>query len=167
MEKLDDLLTDEQVLMEFKQTKIILIFEFIAMFVAIVALMIIFFTLTAIPSWVIIIPLIMGIIIGFFIFLDWKMTIFRITDKRVEMRSGIIGFVREEIYMADIQSIDTKHHFVGILFNFGDVLIEAAGHNTITLSKVENTKLIAKKIADLAIEQQHKSREDYTSLSQF
>ena len=69
----------------------------------------------------------------------------------MESRDGIFAVAREEIYLEEIQSIDTKKSFWGLIFNFGDVVIEAAGHNVITFYRIANMKEVADTIADLSL----------------
>ena len=102
--------------------------------------------------YVTIVLVVIIILVDLGIFLNWRSTEYRLTTKRIESKSGLFSIAREEIYLEDIQSIDTKKSFMGIIFNFGDVIIEAAGHNSVTLVKVSNMKTIADQIADLSLQ---------------
>ena len=94
-----------------------------------------------------------GIIVTSIMFLYWRSTIYRLTSKRVENRIGIFGSREEEISHDDIQAVDVQQSNIGKIFNFGTVMIKAAGlSREVDFTNIARPKMIADKIEDLAIE---------------
>lgn len=93
-----------------------------------------------------------GIIVTMIMFLYWRSTIYRLTSKRVENRIGIFGSREEEISHDDIQAVDVQQSILGKAFNFGTVMIKAAGASReVDFTNIASPKQIADKIEDLAI----------------
>lgn len=106
----------------------------------------------ALSAYILIGIIIAVAVIDGIIFAYYLSVSYRLTTKRIESRAGILAVSREEIYLEEVQSVDTKKSFWGMIFNFGDVIVEAAGHNTITLSRISNMRKIASMIGDLSVE---------------
>ena len=142
----------EQTLWTMRQSTFVLMRDMLAPLLGLGLIVLLLSLIGFANVWAFVAILILIILIDAAIFISWQMTVYRLTTKRIESRSGVFSVSREEIYLEDVQSVDTKKNFLGIMFNFGDVIVEAAGHNTVSLNKVSNMKAVADQIADLSLQ---------------
>ena len=96
--------------------------------------------------------LFIGIFLGAIIFAGWYSTIYRVTNRRIEYRFGIFGFKESEMAIEDIQSVEVKQTFIGILLGYGDIAVRTAAKvdKEITLAAVSKPGPRARQIEDLA-----------------
>lgn len=148
----------EQTLFKIRQSYFVLVRDMLAPLLAfgLIALILVF--ANVINTWVFIGLALLIILVDTAIFLNWWLTTYKLTTKRIESRTGVFTISREEIYLEDVQSVDTKKSFLGIIFNFGDVIVEAAGHNTVSLNKISRMKSVADQIADLSLQHSRRLR---------
>lgn len=100
-----------------------------------------------------------GVFATIVMFLYWRSTVYILTSKRVENRIGIFGSREEEISHDDIQAVDVHQSILGKIFNFGTVMIKAAGASReVDFTNVASPKQIANRIEDLAIEASRRKR---------
>jgi uncharacterized membrane protein YdbT with pleckstrin-like domain len=142
----------EQTLWTMRQSSFVLIRDMLAPLLGLGLIALLLGLVGFTNVWVFAGVIVLIILIDAAIFISWQMTVYRLTTKRIESRSGVFSVSREEIYLEDVQSVDTKKNFLGIIFNFGDVIVEAAGHNTVSLNKISNMKTVADQIADLSLQ---------------
>jgi len=95
--------------------------------------------------------LLLIILVGGTVFLNWHFTVYRITTIRIEYTSGIIWRLGEEMCLEDIQTVDATQSLIGRIFNFGDVVVESAANNVIILKNVHNPDNLAHQIANLSL----------------
>jgi uncharacterized membrane protein YdbT with pleckstrin-like domain len=62
-----------------------------------------------------------------FQYLRWKTTTYYVTNRRIVMRSGIIGRTSFEMLNTKIEQVDVSQDIWGRLFNYGTVLIIGVG----------------------------------------
>lgn len=103
--------------------------------------------------WVMVSVGVLGAIMALILFLGWQTTMYRVTDKRIESRYGVIGFKEKEISMNDIQIVEVKQNFWGLVWNFGDITVRSAAkeERELTLLNVPSPRPRARQIEDLAI----------------
>lgn len=143
----------EEIIFEVRPSIVILFYQLLPILLADAGLVIIFSGVGLYMFYTTIAILAVGLFIAVVIVINWYMTTYRVTTKRVESKSGILGFREEEISLDDVQHVDVKRTFAGTIFNYGTVLAHAAGANaSVELANVSNPKMIAGKIEDLAIE---------------
>jgi len=129
-----------------------LLFYLIPIVLAVAGLLVIFSVLSKYIIWVYIGVLVVGSFIALIIFLNWYFTIYRLTSKRVETKSGFLGSYEEQISLEDIQHVDLQRTFAGIIFNYGTVKVKAAGAGAdVFFINVSNAKKIADEIEDMSI----------------
>jgi uncharacterized membrane protein YdbT with pleckstrin-like domain len=88
-------------------------------------------------------------IIGIIIFLSWLNTEYVLTNRRVEMRFGIIGSGTVSIALDKIQNIAVSIGVIGFILNFGTVKIEPAGlTQSISFSNIQSANLRAQQISE-------------------
>jgi uncharacterized membrane protein YdbT with pleckstrin-like domain len=109
--------------------------------------------LTISSSWIMLGVMVVGLVIALIMFLGWWTTAYRVTDKRVEARFGVIGFREREISMNDIQIVEVKQSFWGLLWNFGDITVRSAAREgkELILLNIPSPRPRARQIEDLAI----------------
>ncbi len=141
----------ESTIFEIRPSKVILFARLASLFIAIAGIYLIFI-LTGLSQILIYIGVaIFGILIGLTIYLVWYYSIYRLTTKRVENRFGVIGSREEEITLDDVQAVDVENNFWGAIFNFGTVIIKAAGASReVDFVNIHDAKKIANKIEDLS-----------------
>ena len=103
--------------------------------------------------WIMAFIAILGGLMALIIFLGWWMTFYRVTDKRIESRFGVIGFREKEISMNDIQIVEVKQNFWGLLWNFGDITVRSAAkeERELMMLNVPNPRPRARQIEDFAL----------------
>ena len=96
--------------------------------------------------------LLIGIFLGAIIFAGWYSTIYRVTNRRIEYRFGIFGFKESEMAIEDIQSVEARQSFIGILLGYGDITVRTAAKvdKEITLAAVSKPGPRTRQIEDLA-----------------
>lgn len=143
----------EEIVFEVRPSIAILFYYLLLILLAVAGLIIIFSRIEAYMFYVIIGIAVVGAFIAAAIIMNWYMTTYRLTTKRVESKSGILGFHEEEISLDDVQHVDVKRTFPGMILNYGSVLVHAAGSNAnVEFTNISNPKMMANKIEDLAIE---------------
>lgn len=70
--------------------------------------------------WLVIVYLILILI------LEQSATIYRVSDKRLQIKSGIIGSRVRSIDMDQVETISVDQNIIGTFFNYGTVAIESA-----------------------------------------
>jgi len=94
-----------------------------------------------------------SIIGGFYSYFTWERDKYIITDQRIVDIDQITLFTRsqKEATFDKIQDVTSEvRGFWGSVFNYGNVIIQTAGENSLTLSDVANPEQIQKIIFDLA-----------------
>lgn len=151
--KMYNLNEKEETVFEVRPSIVVLLYHLVPILLADVGLIIIFSNIQQYLFLVVIGILIIGLFVVCVLVANWYMTTYRVTNKRVESKSGIMGFTEEEISLDDVQHVDVKRTFMGMIFNYGTVLCSAAGSNaSVEFTNISNPKIIATKIEDLAIE---------------
>lgn len=143
----------EEVVLEIRPALVVLLYYLVPIILADIGLAIIFSTIEKYYLLVIVGIFILGLFVATVLVLNWYLTIYRLTTKRVESRNGILGVREEEISLDDVQHVDIRRTFPGVLLNYGTVIVHAAGTNAnVELTNISNPKTVANKIEDLAIE---------------
>lgn len=142
----------EEIIFEIRPSFFILASQILALVVGTGFLLALFyFSTLATPIFYIVVGFV-GIFIAGILFLNWRAAVYRLTNKRVENRVGFFGSREEEISHDDIQAVDVQQSNVGKIFNFGTVMIKAAGASReVDFTNVASPKQIANRIEDLAI----------------
>jgi len=142
----------EEVIFEIRPSWFILAFQELPMIIAVAGILVIF-AFTGLYNLILyLVVLLAGLFVVFVIFLNWYFTIFRMTNKRVENQVGIFGRREEEIALKDIETVDFERTFWGKFFNFGTVLIKAAGEGReVDFTNITDAKRVADQIEDMAI----------------
>jgi len=70
--------------------------------------------------------IVLAAIINLIFLLSWYNTLYRMTDKKVVVISGVLGYKEELISISDIQSIEVVQTMWGEIFNFGSISIRSA-----------------------------------------
>jgi len=96
--------------------------------------------------------LVFAVLVAAAVYINWYFTVYTITSVRVEYQSGIIARFEEEIALEDIQTVDTHQDLIGRIFDHGDIMIEAAGNNTIILKNVHHAHHLAHEITNLSLQ---------------
>jgi len=147
----------EKVIFEIRPSPVILIAKLLSLLVAIAGIVVIFVFVKIKYLWVYPVIGLVGIFVGVIIFLSWYYSIFCLTTKRVENRYGIIGSREEEITLDDVQAVDAESSFWGAIFNFGTVIIKAAGSNReVDFTDIHDAKKVARQIEDLTTKNGHR-----------
>jgi uncharacterized membrane protein YdbT with pleckstrin-like domain len=80
-----------------------------------------------------------------FILISWMNTIlkrashkFFVTDKRVVIRTGIMGRDSFEIFIAKVESVEVFQSLLGRIFNCGKVRVSGSGGTTCTTGDISN-----------------------------
>jgi len=96
--------------------------------------------------------LLIGILLAVIIIAGWYSTVYRVTNRRIEYRFGIFGFKESEMAIEDIQSVEVKQSFIGILLGYGDITVRTAAKvdKEITLTAMAKPGPRARQIEDLA-----------------
>ncbi|MDH4359032.1 MAG: PH domain-containing protein [Candidatus Berkelbacteria bacterium] len=145
-------LPGEEVIFEIRPAFIILLAYLLPLILAVAGLLTIFSLSLGLNIWLFIVVILAGIFVALVVFLNWYFTIFRLTNKRVENRYGIFGSREEEVALMDVQSIDYQNTILGKIFNFGTVIIKAAGqHREVDFTNITSAKRVADEIEDLAM----------------
>jgi len=145
-------LPGEEVIFEIRPAPIILIAYLLPLILGVGGLLTIFALSLGLNIWLFIVVILAGIFVALVVFLNWYFTIFRLTSKRVENRYGIFGSREEEVALMDIQSVDYENTIFGRIFNFGTVIIKAAGqHREVDFTNITGAKKVADEIEDLAM----------------
>lgn len=137
---------------------IVLIGRLLPLLLAVAALLIIFelsgsgAILGTARVWLWGLIVLVGILLGAIIIAGWYSTVYRVTNRRIEYRFGIFGFKESEMAIEDIQSVEVKQSFIGILLGYGDITVRTAAKvdKEITLSAVNKPGPRARQIEDLA-----------------
>ena len=156
---LSKLVPGEEIIFEIRPSVFILFAELLGLVILIAGILYIFYVsgLANIVLYLIVGGV--GIIVTSIMFLYWRSTIYRLTSKRVENRIGIFGLREEEISHDDIQAVDVQQSILGKVFNFGTVMIKAAGASReVDFTNIASPKQIANRIEDLAIEASRRRR---------
>jgi len=147
----------EKIIFEIRPSVVILIARLSPLLVAIAGIIAIFIFVNIKYSWVYLVVGLVGVFVGVIIFLSWYYSVFRLTNKRVENRYGIIGSREEEITLDDVQAVDVESNFWGAIFNFGTVVIKAAGSSReVDFTDIHNAKKVANQIEDLTTRNGHR-----------
>lgn len=151
-EKSTKLVPGEKEIFEVRPTFVVLLAYLSPIILGIAGVMYLFSYVGANSFWIYVAVIAAGLVAALGIFLNWYFTLYRLTDRRVENRFGIIGTREEEISLDDIQAVDVETNFWGAIFNFGTVIIKAAGEKReVDFTNVANARKIASKIEDMAM----------------
>ncbi|MGH8103539.1 MAG: PH domain-containing protein [bacterium] len=72
------------------------------------------------------------VLIGWWLVL--KTIVYRVTTQRVMMEEGLLGRKMQEVDIRDIRSMEVEKGVLGMMFNFGDLLISTAGQGGIEIT---------------------------------
>ena len=142
----------EEVIFEIRPSWFILAFQELPMIVAIAGIVGIFAFTGLVNIILYLIVFLAGLFVVFVIFLNWYFTMYRMTNKRVENQVGIFGRREEEIALKDVEAVDFERTFWGKFFNFGTVIIKAAGTGReVDFTNIKDAKKVADQIEDMAM----------------
>lgn len=105
---------------------------------------IVFFSMHLIPVWV----WIGGTIRAF---VEYKNIEYAFTEKRIIIRSGIIGIDFKNVYYTDIQSVNLKVGLTDKLFKVGDIYIKS-DNESIVLFDIKNPYHITSKLQKITLD---------------
>lgn len=80
--------------------------------------------------------IIAGAFIGLVIILSWLFTIYLVTNKRIEYRSGVLAVDEKNISPSDVQNVKFRQSFLGLIFFFGDVTVLSASGDMIIFKNI-------------------------------
>ncbi len=81
----------------------------------------------------------------------WKNLEYAFTDKRIIIRSGIIGINIANVYYADIKGVNMRIGVFDRLFKVGDIYISAEGQSQV-LYDLENPYFILERIQKIVLD---------------
>lgn len=146
------LVPGEEEIFRVRPSFVILLGQLSPIIIGVAGVMYLFYYVGSTSIWFYIGPVAAGLVAALGIFFNWYFSIYRLTNRRVENRFGIIGTREEEISLDDIEAVDADVNFWGAIFNFGTVIIKAAGERReVDFTNVANAKKIANKIEDMAM----------------
>lgn len=151
-ESLPKYIPGEEIIFEIRPSVFILLAEILGLVILIGGIMTLFYFSGFGSTVFYIVTSAVGIFVAIVMFLYWRSTVYILTSKRVENKVGIFGSREEEISHDDIQAIDVHQSILGKTFNFGTVMIKAAGASReVDFTNITSPKQIANRIEDLAI----------------
>ena len=154
----------EELIFRMRPSFFILLGQLLPMIIAVAGLLFIFDSVKFGGLWVTLGVGIVAAAVAIIIFLNWVMTVYRVTSKKVESRAGIIGVHEQSIPLREVQDIGFTRSIVGTIFNFGTVSIKAAGEQReVLFTNISSPKKIADQLEDLSLES--KGRRKPTALS--
>jgi uncharacterized membrane protein YdbT with pleckstrin-like domain len=71
--------------------------------------------------------IVVGLVIGFWIWVQRATTEIVVTDRRVILKTGLVSRRTVEINLTRVESVDVRQSIAGRILNFGDVLIRGTG----------------------------------------
>lgn len=93
-----------------------------------------------------------------YMWLILKSFVYKVTNQRVLMEEGIFGRKTMEVDIRDIRSMEVDRGVLGMMFNFGDLLISTAGDThriegglEITFASVHGPMVLKEKIHALKV----------------
>lgn len=89
--------------------------------------------------------------IGLIVVLDWLTTIYTLTNRRVQWRFGIIGEQTKTITLNQVTDSRVLIGIAGRVFNYGDVIVEAAHINSTIVFKTIPSPQTKKELIDSAL----------------
>jgi len=117
---------------------------FSSMGVGITIFLIFFFLLHLTPVWI----WVGGIVKGY---LEIKNIEYAFTEKRIIVRSGVIGIDFKNIYYTDVQSVNLKVGLSDKIFKVGDVYIKA-NNESVVLFDIKNPYQITSKLQKITLD---------------
>ncbi len=142
----------EEIIFEIRPSWFILVFQILPIIIAVAGVLAIFIGTGFFNLLLFLIVLLAGIFVASIIFINWYFTVYRLTNKRVENQVGIFGRREEEIALKDVEAVDFQRTFWGKFFNFGVVLIKAAGTGReVDFTNITDAKKVADQIEDMAM----------------
>ena len=81
----------------------------------------------------------------------WKNLEYAFTDKRIIIRSGVIGINIANVYYADIKGVNMRVGFFDRMFKVGDIYISAEGQSQV-LYDLENPYFILERIQKIVLD---------------
>ena len=81
----------------------------------------------------------------------WKNLEYAFTDKRIIIRSGVIGINIENVYYSDIQGVNLRVGLFDRMFKVGDIYITASAQSQV-LYDLENAQFILKRIQKIVLD---------------
>lgn len=139
---------DEDVIMEFHPSKIILGIYLGGLAVALVAIItiLIYTGITFIIAYVALVVVFAGV--GWVLILNWTRTVYYFTNRRIKSCYGLVGSSEQELTYDDVQSVEVNRTFWGAILGFGTIVIEASGQaRDVVISNIQNPKDVAQKIS--------------------
>ncbi len=127
-------LSNETVIFRLRRSLLFLILPILIVSLVGLALYLVITSQSGLPS-TLANPIRFGIIgitlfIDLLIFLDWFTTTYVLTNRRVQYQFGIVGRQTKTISLEQITNSTVKISLFGRLFNFGNVVIDAANINS-------------------------------------
>ena len=86
------------------------------------------------------------ILIGIPAFFKLILTEYGLTNKRVIVKTGVIGRSTEELNLAKVETVELRQTILGRLFGFGDVLLIGTGNSTLVFKNASNPIEVKKAI---------------------
>ena len=103
-----------------------------------------FFAIHMLPVWI-------GIVTIINASKSWKNLEYAFTERRIILRSGVIGINIVNIYYADIKGVNLKIGFYDRMFKVGDIYISSAGKSQV-LYDLENPYFILERVQKLVLD---------------
>ena len=149
----------EEIIFDIKPSFVILLAQLLPIIVVAAGIIFIFNYVGMSGVWLVVGIVAAACVAALGVFLNWHSTSYRLTNKRVENRYGIIGSREEEISIDDIEAVDADVTVLGAIFNFGTVIIKAAGEKReVDFVNINSPKKVASKIEDMSISQRSVGR---------
>ncbi len=86
------------------------------------------------------------ILIGIPAFFKLIFTEYGLTNKRVIVKTGVIGRSTEELNLAKVETVELRQTILGRLFGFGDVVLSGTGNSTLVFKNASNPIEVKKAI---------------------
>lgn len=111
--------------------------------------------------WISKVPMFIWIILGLVTFgLTWILAIYEflrlkyleqgVTNKRVILKTGIIGRKTEEMKLKSIETVEIDQGIFGRIFGFGTIKITGRGSSDFLFKKIDNTMSVKRQIESVS-----------------
>jgi uncharacterized membrane protein YdbT with pleckstrin-like domain len=78
-----------------------------------------------------------GLLVGIWLWLERATTEIAVTDRRVILKTGLVSRRTVEINLTRVESVDVRQSIAGRMLNFGDVIIRGTGAGVEPLHMIE------------------------------
>ncbi|HET6545573.1 MAG TPA: PH domain-containing protein [Rhodanobacteraceae bacterium] len=112
-------------------------------------------------NWVAWLPMALWLVLGLVTFgLTWLIALYDylrlhfreqgVTNKRVILKTGIIGRSTEEMKLASIETVEIEQGVLGRLFDFGTVKVTGRGISVLKLPNIDNPMDVKRRIESVS-----------------